>query len=99
MPDYTVPSQTIAVSGMVMAMSVLGATQMPVHGYSGYPETILPYKIERVESTSSASSFDAVDYFARELADIYRDLLGRQEPLGADFAASIFRDLESLYET
>lgn len=42
-----------------------------------------------------AQTFD----FAREITTIYAKLLARQEPLGSEFEAAIFDDIESLYES
>jgi hypothetical protein len=90
------PTPTIAT--VVVAMNaVMMTTQL---------DTPTPNELYRLNQVSATHSDVAkrmrqtfpLDDFATRIAAIYSDLAIRQEPLGAEFEAAMFADIESLYE-
>lgn len=72
-------------------------------GQFQYPPRVEPYEVQQVRGTYSGFIEGlvrpvGVDFFAQQVAEIYSSFAQRQERLGAEFEAAIFRDLESLYE-
>jgi len=74
-------------------------------GQAGWPEADLPYVIERAEPSYSegtervlAGQKDPTPGFVDQISLIFASFSQRQQPLGEEFEAAIFDDLDSLYE-
>lgn len=83
---------------------VLAVSAAIVAGQLQYPLLAEPYIVHQISGTYSdfveslAARPRASETFVLQVAAIYKSLEARQEPLGFEFEAAIFGDLESLYE-
>jgi hypothetical protein len=90
------PTPTIATVAVAMSAAII-TTQLET------PKGKELYRLNQVSATYSdvartlRQTFP-LDDFASRIAAVYADLATRQEPLGAEFEAAIYSDLESLYE-
>ena len=75
-----------------------------VAGQFNYPAFELPYQIDQAGRTFSSfiEPLGRVVYpneaFVETIASVFSSFAERQEPLGAEFEAAIFANIEELYE-
>lgn len=67
----------------------------PLEGAYKVPQASAPYSTFRLQAMSQAEKDEV---FAKAIAIIYTSFAAQQEPLGEEFEAAIFDDLEGLYE-
>jgi hypothetical protein len=93
----TQPTSTVGTFALAMGAAI-------VAGQLSYPMPVQTYRIDQVGRTFSSFveplglANHGNEAFAKEVASIFSAFAERQEPLGAEFEAAIYSNLEELYE-